>query len=57
MIDTDRQTLALFALLAPFAASAAAAESEMPHKMPELGKGTPRGEVDGYHALAETTST
>ncbi|GAA4158908.1 hypothetical protein [Shinella granuli] len=43
MIDIDRRTATLFALLAPFAAaSAAAAQSELPHKMPELGKGTDR---------------
>ncbi|MGF0524443.1 DJ-1/PfpI family protein [Agrobacterium pusense] len=42
MIDIDRRTATLFALLAPFAASTAAAQSEHPHKMPELGKGTPR---------------
>lgn len=42
MIDIDRRTATLFALLAPFAAATASAQTEHPHKMPDLGKGTAR---------------
>jgi len=39
MTDIDRRTAALFALLAPFAAGAAAAQTPMPeHKMPDMSR-------------------
>lgn len=42
MIDIDRRTATMLALFAPFAAGSALAQTEHPHKMPDLGKGTAR---------------
>lgn len=42
MIDIDRRTATLFTILAPFAATSAVAQTNHPHKMPDLGHGTAR---------------